>query len=269
MEIHSIKQKEFVMFQAFIYKHAGISMSESKRTLVAGRLAKRLKHYGLASYEEYYHILHQQDFADEKQIAINLLTTNETHFFREPKHFDLLRDVVFPQVAKNRPFRVWSAASSSGEEVYTLAMMMAEYLPNVQWELMGSDISTNVLQKAMTGSYPIQRAEEIPLPFLQKYCLKGVADAEGTMLISKALRQKVSFRPINLIEVFPEIGLFDVVFLRNVMIYFNLETKREIVKKIIQKLKPGGYLFISHSESLNGVVDELSLIRSSVYQKSS
>lgn len=267
MEVHEIQPKEFALFQAFIFQQAGISMAESKRPLVAGRLAKRLKHYGFATYKEYYNLIQKQEYAHEKQVAVNLLTTNETHFFREPKHFDFLRDTVLPNVAKGRSFRVWSAASSSGEEVYTLAMLLAEHVPNQPWELIGSDISTAVLEKAKTGSYPLQRASEIPVRYLQKYCLKGVGEAAGTMLISKALRQRVHFQAINLIEPYPELGLFDVIFLRNVMIYFNQDTKRDIVTRILDKLRPGGLLFISHSESLNGVVDGLKVLAPAVYQK--
>lgn len=267
MEVQTINQKEFALFQAFIFKQAGISMADSKRPLVAGRLAKRLKHYGLANYEAYYQLIQKKEYAVEKQVAVNLLTTNETHFFREPKHFDFLRDKVLPNVAKGRSFRVWSAASSSGEEVYTLAMLLAEHLPNQTWELIGSDISTAVLEKAKTGSYPMQRASEIPARYLQKYCLKGVGTASGSMLIDKSLRQRVHFQAINLIEPYPELGLFDVVFLRNVMIYFNQETKRDIVTRILNLLRPDGILFISHSESLNGVVDGLKLLAPSVYQK--
>lgn len=262
-----LSEKEFSQFQSFIYKEAGISMSNSKLPLVAGRLGKRVKHHHMASFGEYFKFIHAPENKEEKQIAINLLTTNETHFFREPKHFDFLRDEIIPNRAKGRPLRVWSAASSSGEEVYTLAMVLAEHIPSYAWELTGSDISTAVLEKAKTGSYPIQRANEIPRQYLTKYCLKGTGSAHGTMLIDKELRQRVSFIPFNLIEPYPEMGQFDVIFLRNVMIYFNQETKQDILKKMITKLKPGGYFFISHSESLNGITDALETIRSSIYRK--
>lgn len=265
--IKPLMPNEFAKFQSFILKEAGISMSDSKLALVAGRLGKRVRHHGLASYEAYFKFILSPENKGEKQTAIDLLTTNETHFFREPKHFDFLRDVVIPNRVKGRNFRVWSAASSSGEEVYTLGMVLSEHIPAFQWELIGSDISTAVLAKAKLGSYPMQRAEEIPQMYLKKYCLKGVGAAEGTILMTKELRQQVQFMEINLIEQYPDIGEFDVIFLRNVMIYFNQATKVEILKKMVSKLRPGGYFFISHSESLNGITNELTPIRASVYRK--
>lgn len=267
MNNQTLTQKEFSQFQSFIFKEAGISMADSKLPLVAGRLGKRIKHYEMASFGEYFKFIHAPQNQSEKQIAINLLTTNETHFFREPKHFDYLRDVILPNRPKGRSFRVWSAASSSGEEVYTLAMVLSEHLPANSWELIGSDISTAVLEKAKAGSYPMQRAEEIPKHYLSKYCMKGIGTAEGTMLVNKELRQHVSFMAMNLIEPYPEIGQFDVIFLRNVMIYFNNDTKKDIVRKMHEKLRPGGFLFISHSESLNGIADYLEVVQPSVYKK--
>jgi chemotaxis protein methyltransferase CheR len=267
MEISPITQKEFSLFKGFIYDYAGISLAQAKQPLVSSRLSKRLRHHGLKSFGDYYKFIQTADHAQEKQIAINLLTTNETHFFREPKHFDFLRDKILPFRTKGRTFRVWSAASSSGEEPYTIAMMLAEYMPNESWEVFGSDISTAVLEKAKIGSYPIQRAEEIPRHFLTKYCLKGTGDAEGTLLLSRELRQKVQFTSINLTQPYPNLGEFDVIFLRNVMIYFEVETKRQIIKKMLPMLRPDGYFFISHSESLNGVADDLKVVLPSIYRK--
>jgi chemotaxis protein methyltransferase CheR len=267
MDFNPITQKEFALFKEFICGHAGISMAPAKQPLVSSRLSKRLIHYGLKSFGEYYKYIQKAEHAHEKQIAINLLTTNETHFFREPKHFDFFRDKILPLRTKGRTLRVWSAASSSGEEPYTIAMMLAEYMPNEPWEVLGSDISTAVLDKARKGSYPIQRAEEIPRHFLTKYCLKGTGDADGTLLISRELRQRVQFTSVNLTQPYPSLGEFDVIFLRNVMIYFEMETKRQIIKKMLPMLRPGGYFFVSHSESLNGVSDDLKVIAPSIYRK--
>jgi chemotaxis protein methyltransferase CheR len=201
------------------------------------------------------------------QLALDLLTTNETYFFREPKHFEILSQQILPQSNPTRPFRIWSAASSSGEEAYTLAMVLAENLAANQWQLFGSDISNQVLEQARNGHYPISRAENIPKHLLQKYCLKGIGNQLGTFLIDRQLRDKIQFRQINLIEPFPDLGLFDVIFLRNVMIYFDHETKQKVVAKMLPLLRSGGYFIVSLSESLGGVTDGLKLITPSIYQK--
>lgn len=264
-DVPILKDKEFVLFQKMIYDRAGISMSDAKKPLVSGRLTKRVKHYGLASFEEYFHLI-TTTANGEMQMAVDLLTTNETFFFREPKHFDFLRDGVLPNWFTG-PRRVWSAACSSGEEAYTLAMMLAEHAPTGDWEIIGTDISTRVLEKARSGHYLIERAEKIPRKYLTKYCLKGVGPQDGTFIVERSLRERVNFLHANLKEDLKKLGKFDVIFLRNVMIYFDIQTKREVVAKMLPQLKPGGYFVVSHSESLNGITDDLKLITPSVYCK--
>ncbi len=261
-----ITDQEFEQFQKMIYDLAGISMSSAKKPLVTGRLAKRLSHHKLGSYGEYFKLITGGDKA-ELQIAIDLLTTNETHFFREPKHFDFLRDKVLPLHRAGRPFRVWSAASSSGEEPYTIAMLLADCLGDIPWEVMGSDISTRVLARARSGHYSMDRADEIPRPYLTRFCLKGTGSQEGTFLINRALRERVQFQQINLIEPFPKMGEFDVIFLRNVMIYFDQQTKADLVSRMLPLLRPGGYFFISHSESLNGISNAYEVVAPAIYRK--
>ncbi len=267
MEIALLKDDEFQQFRAWLHKTAGISLSPAKKPLVSGRLAKRLKHYKLPSYGEYFRLITQSSGSDELQIALDLLTTNETYFFREPKHFEFLSKEVLPHARPGQPFRLWSAASSSGEEPYTLAMTLAEGLGSMQWEIVASDISSRVLEKARTGHYSLDRTEGIPKHMLVKYCLKGTGSQEGTFLIDRTLRNKVQFMQINLNNALPRIGEFDVVFLRNVMIYFDMDTKREVVSRMMPYLKSGGYFFVSHSESLNGISDSLELVKPSVYRK--
>ncbi len=261
----SLKDNEFAYFQQMIFRIAGISMSPAKKALVAGRLAKRLKHHDLDSYEAYFQLLSRQQ--DEMQVAVDLLTTNETYFFREPKHFDFLRDRVLPGHPSGRPFRVWSAACSSGEEPYTLAMLLADQLGEAPWEVFGSDISTQVLEKARQGRYPMERARGMPPAMLRSYCLKGVGSQEGHLLIDPTLRRRVRLAQINLNEALPEVGEFDVIFLRNVMIYFQAETKRQVVARLLAKLRPGGIFIVGHSESLNGLVPGLESLAPSVYRK--
>ncbi|MEB0040802.1 MULTISPECIES: protein-glutamate O-methyltransferase CheR [unclassified Pseudomonas] len=263
----SLNDREFDQFQTWLYRTSGINLSPAKKALVAGRLFKRLKHYQLDSYGDYFTLIMGNQNTPELQIALDLLTTNETYFFREPKHFDFLRQEVLTKARPGQLFRVWSAASSSGEEPYSLAMTLAEGLGTTPWEVVGSDISTQVLLTARNGHYPMERARTLPQPLLVKYCLKGTGSQDGTFLIGKALRNRVNFIQVNLNEALPNLGEFDVIFLRNVMIYFDQDTKRKVVARIFPLLKPGGHLIISHSESLNGVSDALKMVTPSIYRK--
>lgn len=262
-----LHEHEFEQFRSLIYRMAGISLSPAKKPLVAGRLAKRLRHHEIDSFGEYHRFITSPHNSAELQTAVDLLTTNETHFFREPRHFDFLRQKVLPDYRPGRPFRVWSAASSSGEEAYTIAMVLADSLGGSPWEILGSDISTHVLGKARQALYPMERAEEIPRQYLSRFCLKGTGRYEGSFMIERPLRERVRFTQVNLVETLPDVGEFDVIFLRNVMIYFDQETKRGVVGRLEKALRPGGHLLIGHSESLNGVTDSLKSVAPSIYQK--
>ena len=262
-----LSDREFGLFQKMIYEIAGISMSAAKKPLVSGRLAKRVKHHGLDSYSDYFGLLMKSGGDGELQTAIDLLTTNETYFFREPRHFEFMRDKVLPMRTPGRPFRVWSAASSSGEEPYSLAMLMADVLGDAPWELLGSDISSRILERARSGLYPMERAEDIPKHYLSRFCLKGIGSQHGKFLIDKTLRNRIRYLSVNLNEPLPKLGEFDVIFLRNVMIYFDMETKRRVISRMVPMLASGGFLIIGHSESLNGVTDELKVVMPSIYRK--
>jgi chemotaxis protein methyltransferase CheR len=264
----SITDQEFALFQRLIYKIAGISLSNEKKVLLVGRLARRLRVYDFTSFSQYYRMLAGGQHEEELQTMVDLLTTNETYFFREPQHFEFLRDEILRKRNSASAFRVWSAACSSGEEVYTLAMVLAENLPQTPWEVVGSDISTQVLAKAATGHYSLARTEGIPPGLMKKYCLKGVRAHEGTFLISKTLRERTSFYQINLMNpIDPSIGEFEVIFLRNVMIYFDSETKAKVVHNLLPRLKSGGHLIIGHSETLNGITDRVVAVRPTIYRK--
>ena len=269
MAVTAINDQEFSQFQKLIYQLAGINLSSAKKALVSGRLAKRLIQYNLNSYGDYFKLLTASHNADELQVAVDLLTTNETYFFREPKHFDFLRTQILARHKPGNPFRVWSAACSSGEEPYSIAMVLADHLGDSQWEVVASDISTRVLAKARTGHYPMDRTDGISREHLSRYCLKGVGSQENTLLVEQKLRSRVNFMQVNLNQTLPRLGEFDVIFLRNVMIYFNQETKRQIVQRILPLLKRGGHFVISHSESLNGVAgtDMLYPLAPSIYRK--
>lgn len=263
----SLSDGEFAQFQGLLLRLAGIHLSPAKKALVCGRLGKRLRHHGLSSYGEYFRLLTGGLAPQEMQIALDLLTTNETYFFREPKHFDFLRDQILPARRPGAPFRVWSAACSSGEEPYSIAMLLSDRLGGSPWEIFASDISTRVLERAKSGHYALERARHIPPAYLKAYCRKGIGTQAGTLLVEPSLRTRVDFQQVNLNEPLPLLGEFDVVFLRNVMIYFGQETKRKVVQRLIPLLKPGGTLIIGHSESLNDVTDELRPISPSIYRR--
>lgn len=264
----AITDQEFALFQRLIYKIAGISLSDAKKVLLVGRLSKRLKHYNFGTFSQYYRMLAGGHHPEEMQVMVDLLTTNETYFFREPGHFHFLRDEILKPRRSPAPFRVWSAACSSGEEVYTLAMLLADTLPNTPWEVVGSDISTQVLAKAEAGHYPLGRHEGIPPDYLSKYCLKGVRSHSGTFLITPELRRRTRFHQVNLtLPIDTSLGEFEVIFLRNVMIYFDTETKRKVVGNLLPRLKSGGHLIIGHSETLNGIQQGLEPVRATIYRK--
>lgn len=262
-----ISSEEFDNFRTWVRQAAGINLSDKKHALVMGRLACRLRHHRLATYGDYFELLCRHDGRGEIQIAVDLLTTNETHFFREARHFELLRQRVIAPHAGPRPLRVWSAACSSGEEPYSIAMTLAAGLGERQWEIVASDISTRVLDRARSGHYATARAKTIPREYLAAYCLKGTGPQEGTFLVQEVLRNRIQFMQVNLNEALPAVGDFDAIFLRNVMIYFDVATKREVVSRIVKHLRPDGLLFIGHSESLNGVSEEVKCDVASVYRK--
>ncbi len=265
-----ISDGAFAGYQALLFERVGIRLSSEKKALLCGRLAKRLKERGLQSYEEYYALIGMGKDPAELQIAIDLLTTNETYFFREPKHFEFLSRRLEEGKAAGtagRGLRVWSAACSSGEEPYSIAMVLAEHLGGASWEIVASDVSTRVLERARVGHYPIERAKGIPPDYLAAYCLKGVGRQEGTLLIERKLRERVAFRQVNLMDVPADLGTFDIVFLRNVLIYFDLETKRRVVERVAARIKPGGHLLVGHSESLNGFADAIVAEAPAIYRR--
>lgn len=264
----SISDAEFARFQKLIYDIAGITLNDTKKILLVGRLAKRLRHYGLASFGQYYKLVTEGLYPEEKQVMVDLLTTNETYFFREEKHFDFLRQKILAGHPAGKPFDIWSAACSTGEEVYTLTMVLAECLGITgPWSVTGSDISQSVLRVAASGHYPLDHARGLSQERLAKYCLKGVREQEGSFLVDRRLRNHTRFLQVNLNATLPEIGPFDVIFLRNVMIYFDQDTKRKVVDRLIRKLRSGGYFIIGHSESLHGINSELQAVQPTVYRR--
>lgn len=263
----SLTDREFEWIKDYLYRQSGIVLNDSKRAMVMGRLNKRLRYYELNSYMEYFQMLSKPGYETEALMAVDLLTTNETYFFREPKHFDFLVAKVITQKQASSPIRIWSAASSSGEEAYTIAMLLEEHAKSKTWEIIGTDISQNILAKARRGLYPLSATDKIPANLLKKYCLRGVDEYNDFFLIDPKIRAKIKFMHANLVSHLPDVGKFDVIFLRNVMIYFDMETKEKLVNKLQEFLIPGGYFIISHSESLNGMKTPLKMLSPSIYQK--
>lgn len=265
-----ISDAEFEQLARWLYEASGIRLTPAKKALVCGRLGKRLAACGTGSYRAYLTLIQDPRHAAERQHAIDLLTTNETYFFREPRHFEWLESHVLASPPTGRALRIWSAACSSGEEVYTLAMLLAEHFgTRGAWELIGSDLSTRVLASAQAGVYTLERARGIPPALLRRYCLRGVGAQAGKLMIERSLRERAQFRQVNLTEALPDLGLFDVIFLRNVMIYFDVPTKRHVVGQLVRALRPGGHLFIGHSENLHGLCDSLQSVAPSIYRRSS
>lgn len=263
-----VSDQEFAQFQGLIRKTAGIHLASTKKPLLCGRLAKRLRSRSISSFGDYYALITSGNEPAELETCVNLLTTNETYFFREARHFDFLREHILAAIAPGTPFRAWSAACSSGEEAYSIAMVAAQrFGTGGAWEVFGSDINTAVLAKAAAGQYPIEGAGKIPAYHLRAYCLEGSGEQGDTFLIDQKLRARVSFSQINLYQPLPRIGQFDVIFLRNTLIYFEPPQKREIVARLMAALKPRGHLFIGHSESLNGIADGLRLQVPAVYRR--
>lgn len=261
----AISPAEFAQFQKLIFEIAGIHLPDVKKPLLTGRLTKRLKHFGFDRFSEYFRYLTAEANRAELQVMVDLLTTNETYFFREPQHFEFLRQRALQ--SRGGMFRVWSAASSSGEEAYSIAMVLADTLGTRPWEVIGTDISQRVLNTAQSGHYPLARVDGIPQHLLKRYCLKGLEDQSGTLLIVRELRERVRFLYSNLMSPVGNLGVFDVIFLRNVMIYFTPETKRRVVANLLPYLKGDGHFIVGHSESLSGVSEALTAVRPTIYQR--
>ena len=261
-----LKDNEFVIVQKLIFHEVGIELQSSKKLLVQSRLLKRLFHYGFNSYLQYIRLV--QINSDERVEMINLITTNETYFFREIKHFDYLKNIIIPSHPFKKKFRFWSAASSVGAEAYSAAMILDSIMAKDDWEVVGSDINTEVIKKARVGLYPESWIDKIPVHFRQKYCLKGRGRHKGQFLIDRCIVQNMDFNVGNLLKFNATVGQFDVIFLRNVLIYFDKNTKQLVVDNVLKNLKVGGYFVISLTENLNMLnTPNLKTVDTSIYKK--
>lgn len=273
-----LTDREFSLFQRLIHRETGIFLPEVKKALVVARLSRRLRSLGLTSFGAYFDVV-EQDRDGEKTVMLDNICTNETRFFREPRQFEFLENEVLPawkargeagQMPKR--IRVWSAACSTGEEPYSLAMLLRTHFPAESgWnlEILASDLSTKVLSTARDGVWPIQRMAEIPPAYLRAYMLRGVRSEEGKIRAQPNIRSLIEFRRINLNEEqYPVDGPFDLIFCRNVLIYFNRETKAAVVGRLARHLSPAGLLFLGHSETLHGAAHALRHAGPTAYARS-
>jgi chemotaxis protein methyltransferase CheR len=261
----------FDRFRDLVYTKTGIALGSTKKSLLVSRLAKRAKDCGCQSFQDYYDAVIQATGGEEFLNMLDCITTNKTDFFREPVHFSFLRDVILASMGTERRLSVWSAACSSGEEPYSIAMTITDAMKQANrwdWRILASDISTRVLAQAKTGRYEMDRVERLPSDALHRHFLKGTGAAKGTVKVKSALTDHIAFRRINLMdEVYPIKTQLDVIFCRNVMIYFDRATQESVLRKFCRYLKVGGYLFVGHSESLQWVPNPFTYVAPTIYRK--
>jgi chemotaxis protein methyltransferase CheR len=274
----SVSSALFQKFQKLIYSETGIWLGSSKTALLCGRLFRRLRTLEITSLQNYYELVSQPEQHQERARMIDAITTNETRFFREPRQFEFLVQKVFPRWHVDaerglRPKRVniWSAGCSSGEEPYTVAMLLAKHLPADQgWDaqILATDISNRVLEKARKGVYPIARATELPKDLLHAFMLRGIAERQGEMKVKAEIQQMVEVRRLNLDQESDRVeGPFDAIFCRNVLIYFDAASKQRVVTSLVGHLVANGILFVGHAENLNAVSPELRSIEPTIYTR--
>ena len=273
----SISDRDFPRFSKLIYDSCGIKLPPHKKSMLETRLRKRIRALNMSSFDEYtQYLFGSTNMSNELVHLIDVVTTNKTDFFREAAHFDYLSLVALPKLLGSsvagvkRPLHIWCAGCSTGEEAYTLAMVLSEFagsVENFQFSILATDISTQVLKKAQLGIYSSERAEPIPLELKKKYLMRGTGEQQGSLRVIPELRSLVTFRHLNfLADDFQIEQTIDVIFFRNVMIYFDRPTQEKLLNRFVGKLRSGGYLFLGHSETLNGMSLPLSQKAPSVYQ---
>lgn len=271
-EITPMGDREFRGFRELVYAQAGIHISDEKRELLTARLSRRVRTLGMARFSDYLTLV-QNDPAERVEM-LDRIVTNETRFFREPHQFTFLETSVLPlwrtdAAHRRRPrrVRVWSAGCSTGQEPYSIAMTLLAHLNGWEIEIVATDLSRRALRQAMAGVWPVEKAPEIPEQYLKNYMLRGVRTQAGLMSAGTALRPLIRFERINLNDELPELGTFDLIFCRNVLIYFDAPSRSAAVRRILSRLSSSGYLFVGHSESLLGSGLGLRAMAPSVYTR--
>ena len=277
--VQPITDREFSLFQKLIYGAAGIHLAPHKKALLEARLNKHIRELGLDSFGAYYKHVVNEKHGDELVLMLDRVSTNETHFFREPRQFEYLEGRVFAAWnarvnagVKAKRIRVWSAGCSTGEEPYSIAMLLLDHFPLKNgWELeiLATDLSTRVLNRARTAVWPIGKAEEIPEKYLQRFMLRGTGSQHGNMKAGPEILSIICFERLNLNdETYPISGQFDAIFCRNVLIYFDAQSRARVIDRLLDRLDPSGYLFVGHAESLSGVTERARHVLPTIYRRS-
>jgi chemotaxis protein methyltransferase CheR len=275
--IPPLEDLEFARFQSLIAEASGIALGEVKRALLAGRLGRRVRELGLPGFGAYYARVVKDHTGQELVRMLDLVATNETSFFREPAHFEFLASRVIPHWRaaaeageRGRTVRVWSAACSTGQEPYSVGMVLLDQLPAAEgWrvEILGTDLSTRALRVAQGATWPLKQAAGIPPAYLQRFMQRGIGAREGQMRATPELRATVRLERLNLHqERWPSGGPFDLILCRNVLIYFSPEGARAVVRRLADRLVPGGYLFVGHAEAVHGAAATLRAVAPTMYR---
>jgi len=270
VSILQFSDHEFKRISDIMYQAAGLAFNDSKKSLIQSRLTPRIQRLGLASFTDYIALMEDESQAAEFQMVVDLLTTNETYFFREPKHYELLEKEL-AALKSRAPLAIWSAAASFGDEAYSTAMLLSDMQMQGRvgpdWSILATDISHRVLLSAKEAIYPEDRLRAVSPERLRRYCLRGDGESEGQVLIQDKIRQRVQFGRLNLCQPFDGIGPFDVIFLRNVLIYFDTPTKIEVVDRVLETLKPGGLFFLGTAEGRVACKTPLQTVQPGAFRK--
>ncbi|MFY0686643.1 MAG: protein-glutamate O-methyltransferase CheR [Cyclobacteriaceae bacterium] len=276
LEKRKLDETQFRRISEFVTKHYGIRLPIEKRVMVEGRLQKRLKASKIEEFKEYVDYVMSESGKYELLEMIDAISTNKTDFFREPAHFEFMTNHLLPEfVGKDRfgKLKVWSSASSSGEEIYTIAMVMEEFKqlsgnPSLDYSILGTDISVDILKKAVTAVYKLDRIENLSNEIRNKYFLRSKDRSKQNVRVVPNLRNKAKFERLNLMDDYYKVDNdFDLIFCRNVLIYFDRENQERVINKLCQKLKIGGYFFLGHSESIFGKDVPLKQIKPTIYKR--
>ncbi len=272
-----LTDKEFTLFKDLIYNESGIDLNSSKKNLVQARLQKRLREKQLDSFTDYYNFVTNDPSRNELINMIDCISTNKTHFYRESKHFDILENQILPELIKEKQntkdnvIRIWSAGCSTGEEPYTLAMILYNLIEGrhkIKAKILGTDISTNVLNRAIGAKYDIEQMKDLPPNFIKNFFTPLSDGRQSLYTVKDCIKSFVTLRKLNFLELNTScINKFDIIFCRNVMIYFDFKTRYNLIKKFYNLLTPKGHFFLSHSETLAGHDHRLKFIAPAAYVK--
>ena len=266
-------EMDFYLLQQLVLRHTGISLSERKQDLVYGRLSRRLRVLHMDDFHEYCNLI-DDGHEDELEHFVNAITTNLTSFFRENHHFEHLKNIIIPELIKSkahsRRLRIWSAGCSSGEEPYSIAIALREAIPHIDsWDvkILATDLDSNVIANAVKAIYPMDRVADLAESRLKKWFQKGTGQHKDMVRVVPSVRKLISFRHLNLINEWPMKGPIDMIFCRNVVIYFDKHTQIKLFERYANIMSPGGHLFIGHSESLRQVTERFELLGNTIYKK--